>query len=49
MAKAVQKTPKQFPSTLRGAISFGLATPEACKEISPGYAFFAYPGSDVES
>ena len=23
---------------------FGLATPEACKYISPGYAFFAYPG-----
>src|SRR5438132_12461500 len=23
---------------------FGLATPEACKNISPGYAFFAYPG-----
>ena len=22
----------------------GLATPEACKYISPGYAFFAYPG-----
>jgi len=23
---------------------FGLATPEACKDIGPGYAFFAYPG-----
>jgi len=23
---------------------FGLATPEACKNISPGYALFAYPG-----
>ena len=22
----------------------GLATPEACEYISPGYAFFAYPG-----
>ena len=22
----------------------GLGTPEACKNISPGYAFFAYPG-----
>jgi hypothetical protein len=25
----------------------GLATPEACKKISPGYAFFAYPGYTV--
>jgi len=24
--------------------AFGLATPEACKYISPGYAFFAYRG-----
>ena len=23
---------------------FGLSTPEACKNTSPGYAFFAYPG-----
>src|SRR5262249_28964968 len=23
---------------------FGLRTPEACKNISPGYASFAYPG-----
>ena len=27
----------------------GLATPEACKEISPGYAFFAYPEYKVTS
>jgi hypothetical protein len=25
----------------------GLSTPEACKKISPGYAFFAYPGYHV--
>jgi len=25
----------------------GLATPEACKDISPGYAFFAYPGKTI--
>jgi len=27
---------------------FGLATPEACKYISPGYAFFAYPGKKFQ-
>ena len=28
---------------------FGLATPEACKYVSPGYAPFAYPGLTFEA
>jgi vitamin B12 transporter len=46
-----QPKPRVSHKTLhQGLISMqpsGLATPEACKEISPGYAFFAYPGYKV--
>ena len=27
----------------------GLGTPEACENISPGYAFFAYPGYECRN
>src|SRR5438876_6524856 len=40
--------PRVSHKTLHPGLSslqpFGLATPEACTYISPGYAFFAYPG-----
>src|SRR5437868_14064027 len=44
----VDSTPRVSHKTLHPGLSsvqpFGLATPEACKHISHGYAFFAYPG-----
>src|SRR5438094_4030681 len=40
--------PRVSHKTLHPGLSslqpFGLATPEACTYISPGYAFLAYPG-----
>ena len=45
LRSATDLTAKRLPkSNLFSLQSFGLATPEACKNISPGYAFFAYPG-----
>src|SRR5437867_6258511 len=44
----VDSKPRVSHKTLHPGLSSmqpsGLATPEACKRISPGYAFFAYPG-----
>src|SRR5437868_12279924 len=44
----VDSKPRVSHKTLHPGLSslqpFGLATPEACKDISSGYAFFAYPG-----
>jgi hypothetical protein len=45
--------PRVLHKTLHaGLISmqpFALATPEACKDISSGYAFFCVPGANVTS
>src|SRR5438093_12639404 len=41
------ETPGVAQNAAPGALSrqpSGLRTPEACKYLSPGYAFFAYPG-----
>src|SRR5437867_5489269 len=49
----VDSKPRVSHKTLHPGLSsvqpFGLATPEACKNISPGYAFFAYPGKTFPS
>ena len=47
----VDSKPRVSHKTLHPGLSsvqpFGLATPEACKYISPGYAFFACPGKGL--
>jgi hypothetical protein len=48
---AIQPKPRVSHKTLHPGLHShqpsGLAAPEACLEISAGYAFFAYPGYKV--
>lgn len=48
----LQSNPRVSHKTLHPGLSSlqpsRLATPEACMEISPGYAFFAYPGTTLQ-